>query len=92
MPVLVLQIGTKLKGVNSIFAKKGNWGELGRIRGGGALCHVKYWIVKLHRKVSKTEAWPPLWKLRIRFDLTKGMFCAVIRGLYSDLGKNSDQI
>ena len=31
-------------------------------------------IVKLHRKVSKIEAWPPLWKLCIRFDHTKGMF------------------
>ena len=58
-----------------------------------ALCHgPPLWvarIVKLHRKVSKIEAWPPpLCKLGIRFDNTKGMFCALLLGFGLKIGGN----
>ena len=45
-------------------------------------------IVKLHRKVSKIEAWPPLCKLGIIFDHTKGMFCAFLLGFGLKIGLN----
>ena len=45
-------------------------------------------IVKLHRKVSKIEAWPPLCKLGIRFDHAKGMFCAFLLGIGLKIGGN----
>ena len=45
-------------------------------------------IAKLHRKVSKIEACPPLYKLGIRFDHTKAMFCAFLLGFGRKIGPN----
>ena len=45
-------------------------------------------IAKLHRKVSKIEAWPPLSKLGIRFDHTKGIFCAFLLGFMLEIRPN----
>ena len=78
----------------------------GAYLGGGPLCHgPPLWvarIAKLHRKVSKIEAWPPLCKLGIRFDHAKAMFGAFpvgfaplvgfIFALHLILGENSDYI
>ena len=46
------------------------------------------WIVKLQSKVSKIEAWPPLCKLGISFDLTKGMFYGFLLGIGLKIGLN----
>ena len=45
-------------------------------------------IVKLNRKVSKIEAWPPLYKFGIRFDHTKGMLGAFFLGIGLKIGAN----
>ena len=48
-------------------------------------------IAKLHRKVSKIEAWhppPPLCKLGIRFDHTKGIYCALLLGFRLEIELN----
>ena len=45
-------------------------------------------IVKLRRKVNKIEAWSLLCKLGIRFDHTKGMFCAFLLGFGLKIGGN----
>ena len=43
-------------------------------------------IVKLHRKVSKLVACPPLCQFGIAFDHTKGMFCAFLLGIGLKIG------
>ena len=45
-------------------------------------------IAKLHRKVSKIKVWPPLCKLGIRFDFTKGMLRAFLPGYGQKMGRN----
>ena len=46
-------------------------------------------IVKLHKKVSEIDTWPPpLCKLGIRFDHTKGMYCAFLLGFGRKIGLN----
>ena len=45
-------------------------------------------ITKLHKKVSKIEAWPPVCKLGVRFDNTKGMCCAFLLGFGRKIGLN----
>ena len=45
-------------------------------------------IAKLHRRVSKIEAWPSLCKLGIMFDQTKSMLCAFVLGFGRKLGPN----
>ena len=59
--------------------------------GGGIVPCPPLWvarIAKLHRKVSKIEAWPPppLCKLGIRFDHTKGIFGAFLLGFMLEIG------
>ena len=59
---------------------------------GEALCHgPPLWvarIAKLHRKVSKIEACPPLCKLGIRFDHTKCIFYAFLLGFMLEIRPN----
>ena len=59
--------------------------------GGGIVPWPPLWVArnaKLHRKVSKIEAWPPLCKFGIRFDHTKGMFCAFLLDFGLQIGLN----
>ena len=66
----------------------------GAYLGGAIVPWTSLWvarIAKLHRKVSKIEAWPPpppLCKMGIRFDHTNGRFCASILGFVLEIGLN----
>ena len=65
----------------------------------GAYLRGSHWAIgplgpqdcKLHRKVSKIEAWPTLCKLFIRFDYTTGMFLAFLPGFGFELGLKASE-